>query len=115
MAARKETLSAGLVLFFVFVLLSSSYACVDSRPAGVYQKGRAQSSHHAGLGRAAARNFKSGFLETRNDSPTLKRNLYKPAGPVYAAPRIDSIAWFSNTFFLPSKSFIFDFSPVLNL
>jgi hypothetical protein len=114
MAAGKQILSAALLLFFVFVILSSSYACASGRPAGVYERGTSRSGHHAGVGRAAARNFKAGFLAAKDDSPQ-KRKLYKATGFIYASPRIDGIASTPDTLASLPPSFTVNLSPVLNL
>jgi hypothetical protein len=116
MTLRKQILSAGLLFFFVFVVLSSSFACADSRPSGVYQRARAHAGHRAGVGRAAARDFKAGFLVAKDDgSSKLRKNIYKYSAFAHGAARVDRIAWTSETSFPAPRSFILDFSPVLNL
>ena len=116
MAARKQNLSVGLLFVFVFVVLASSSACVDSRPFCVYQRGGAHAGHRAGVGRAAARDFKAGFFVAKDDgSSKLRRNLCKYLASAHGAARVDRIAWTPETSFPAPRSFILDFSPVLNL
>ncbi len=116
MALRKQILGVGLLFFFVFVVLASSFACADNRPSGVYQRGRAHSGHRAGVGRAAARDFKAGFLVAKDDgSSKLRKNLYNYLGSVHGAARVDRIAWTPETAFPAPRSLILDLSPILNL
>jgi len=116
MALRKRILSAGLSFFFACVVLSASFACADMRPWGVYQRGRAHGGHRAGVGRAAARNFKAGFLVAKNGSSSKQRkNLYKYLGSVHDAVYVDRVAWTPEYLFSAPRSFILDLSPVLNL
>jgi hypothetical protein len=117
MALRKQILGVGLLYVFVFVVLASSFACADNRPSGVYQRGKAHAGHRAGVGRAAARDFKAGFLVAKNDdSPKLRKNLSKYSGSAHGAARVDSMALLTpETSFSAPRSFILDLSPVLNL
>ena len=116
MALRKRILSAGLLFFFAFVILSASFACADMRPWGVYQHGTAHGGHRAGVGRAAARNFKAGFLVAKNGgSSKLRKNLYKYLGSIRSAAHVDRVAGTPQTSFPALRSFILDLSPVLNL
>ena len=115
MAIRKQTLSASLFFLFVFVVLSSSYACVESRPAGVYERGRPHSAHRAGVGRAAGRNFKAGFLVAKTDSSKLRKNVRKHLGLVHVIPETDSMSRVPALLFPVPKDIVLDLSPVLNL
>ena len=116
MAVRKEILSVGLLWVFVFVVLSASLGCADSKPFGVYQPGRAHAGHRAGLGRTAAHNLKAGFLVAKDDdSSGLRKNLYKHLGFTHDAARVDRTAWVPETSFPSPRTCILDLSPVLNL
>jgi hypothetical protein len=115
MAVRKQIFGAGLLLFFAFVVLSSSYLCADGRPAGVYQRGSSRSGHRSGVGRTAARNFKAGFLVAKNDSSKLEKNLDKHVGSTHAVRRLDRIARITNALLPSPTSFVRNLSPVLNL
>ena len=115
MAASKSFLSASLLFFFVVIIVLSSYACADSRPAGVYQRGRAHTAHRAGVGRAAARNFKVGFLVAKTDSPKLKKPVRKHLGPARPVVKIDGITSAPAVLFPAPKKIVLDLSPVLNL
>jgi hypothetical protein len=115
MAAWKPFLSAGLLFFFVPVILLSSYACAGNRPAGVYQRGRAHTARHAGVGRTAARNFKAGFLVAKTDASKLRKNLRKHWAAMHAVPKIDSISRAPAVLFPAPKNIVLDLSPVLNL
>lgn len=117
MTLRKQILGAGLLFFFAFVVLAANCATADNRPSGVYQRGSAHAGHRAGVGRAAARDVKAGFLVAKNDgSSELRKNLYKYLGSARGAARGDRIAWTPETSFpAPPQSFILDLSPVLNL
>jgi len=113
---RKRIQSGGLLLAFVFVVVSASFACADIKPFGVYQRGAAHAGHRAGVGRAAARNFKAGFVVAKNNrSSKLRKNLYKHLGSGLGAGRIDTTVWTPEASFLVPRSFILDLSPVLNL
>ncbi len=116
MAAPKQILSVGLLGTFVFVILSASLACADSRPFGVYQPGRAHAGHRAGLGRTAAHNFKAGFLVTKDDGPSRSRkNLYKSLVFTHEAAHAGGIVWVPEPSFTLPQTFILDLSPILNL
>ena len=116
MTLRKQILSGGLLLVFVFVVLSASFACAAIKPFGVYQRGRAHGGHHAGVGRAAARNFKTGILVAKNGGPfKLRKTFYKYLGSVHNPARIDKVARTAECSFSAPRSFILDLSPVLNL
>jgi hypothetical protein len=113
MTPRKPIRYAALLSFFVLVIFSSSYACANSRPGGLYQHGAPRSGHRAGVGRAEARNFKAGFV-AKDDFPQ-KNKLYQAARSTYTGPRIDGMAWTPDTFVSLPTGFILDLSPVLNL
>ncbi len=116
MTLRKQILSGGFLLVFVFVVLSASFACAAIKPFGVYQRGKAHAGHRAGMGRAAARNFKTGFLVAKNGgSFKLRKHFYKYWGSVHNAVNIDRIARTAECSFSVPRSFVLDRSPVLNL
>lgn len=116
MTLRKQILSGGFLLVFAFVVLSASFACDAMKPFGVYQRGRAHAGHRAGVGRAAARNFKTGFLVAKNGgSFKLRKHFYKYLGSVHNAAHIDKVARTAESSFSAPRSFISDLSPVLNL
>ncbi len=116
MLARKKILASGLLFGFTFVVVSASFSSIHVRPSGVYQRGRAHASHRTGFGRAAARNFKTGFLVAKNGgSFKLRKNFYKHLGAVHIPAHIDRVAWTPESSFLASQSFVLDLSPVLNL
>ncbi len=116
MAVGKQILSVGILWAFVFVVLSASLACADSRPFGVYQPGRAHAGHRAGLGRTAAHNFKSGFLVAKDDgSYSIRKSLYKHSGFIQDARRINKMAWVAEPSFPSTQIFLLNLSPVLNL
>ncbi len=113
---HKQILSVGVLGVFVFFIISASLACADSRPFGVYQPGRTHAGHRVGLGRTAAHNFRAGFVVAKDDDCSkLRKNLYKCLGFTHHGARIGRIAWVAKLSFPSSRSFILDFSPVLNL
>lgn len=112
----KRSLSAGLLFLFVFVVLSASFTRINTRPSGVYQRGRAHAGHRTGFGRAAARNFKTGILVAKNGgSFKLRKSFYKYLGAVHDAAHADRVVWTPESSFPVPRSFILDLSPVLNL
>jgi hypothetical protein len=117
MALRTQILSLGVLWVFVFVILSASLACADSRPFGVYQPGRAHARHRAGLGRTAAHTFKAGFFAAKDDdaSSRLRRHPHQYAGFKQNPACVNSLASAPETSLPLPLTFIRDLSPVLNL
>ncbi len=116
MVLRNRILSAGLLFLFVFVVLSASFTRINTRPSGVYQRGRAHAGHRTGFGRTAARNFKTGIVVAKNGgSFKLRKNLYKSIAGVHGTTHVDSLAWMPEPWFPAPQSFALSLSPVLNL
>jgi len=113
---RTQVLSAWLFFMFIFVILSASFAFADVKPFGVYQHARGHAGHHAGVGRTATRNFKSGsVVEKAGRSFRLRKSIYKYFGPSLVRPSVGGIPWIPENSFFASQKFILDLSPVLNL
>ncbi len=116
MVLRSRILNTGLLLLFIFVVLSATFSRINLRPAGVYQRGRAHAGHRTGFGRSAARNFKSGIVVAKNGgSFKLRKSLYKSFAGFHGPTHVASMTWMPEPWFPVPQNFVLNLSPVLNL